>query len=142
MKWSTAVAARRFSWLLVVLGLVQASPPAIAAANGTDVDLALVLLVDISGSMDSQEQQVQRYGPSNNGPYVLPTREQVLKKKITINGLPITLRVDAGQIIPGADIEDLEQYYRDCVIGGPNAFLFVVNRLVDFPVAIRRKLIQ
>ena len=46
--------------LLILVGLIQASPPAKAA--GTDVDLALVLLVDISGSMDTQEQLIQRDG--------------------------------------------------------------------------------
>ncbi|MFO1183555.1 MAG: DUF1194 domain-containing protein [Bauldia sp.] len=76
-------------------------------------------------------------GPNNQGAPVLPVRDAVLKKGININGLPI--------MVPGHDasgLRDLDIYYRDCVIGGPSAFLFTIKSLEEFPTAIRRKLIQ
>ncbi len=39
------------------------------------------------------------------------------------------------------DVTDLDQYYTDCVIGGPGAFMIPVNDWSQFPEAIRRKLV-
>ena len=39
------------------------------------------------------------------------------------------------------DIDNLDLYYRDCVIGGPGAFLIPVLSWEEFPEAVRRKLI-
>ena len=36
---------------------------------------------------------------------------------------------------------NLDQYYTDCVIGGPGAFMIPVNDWTQFPEAIRRKLV-
>ena len=62
-------------------------------------------VIDVSGD-----------GTNNTGPLVVPTRDDVLAAGITINGLPIMLkRPNPGTL----DIEDLDIYYEDCVIGGP-----------------------
>jgi len=93
---------------------------------------AIKRTIDVSGD-----------GPNNNGLPVLVAREDVLRRGITINGLPILLHQNgAGFGNTAADIPDLDQYYRDCVIGGPGSFLFSINTLDEFPTAIRRKLIQ
>ena len=39
------------------------------------------------------------------------------------------------------DIDDLDIYYTNCVIGGPAAFMIPVNDWSQFPEAIRRKLV-
>ena len=39
------------------------------------------------------------------------------------------------------DVDDLDLYYTDCVIGGPGAFMIPVNDWEQFPEAIRRKLV-
>ena len=39
------------------------------------------------------------------------------------------------------DIDDLDSYYTNCVIGGPGAFMIPVNDWSQFPEAIRRKLV-
>ena len=47
-------------------------------------------------------------------------------------------------MLPGHDpsgTEDLAEYYRQCVIGGPAAFVVPVTSLDDFQSAIRRKLV-
>ena len=88
-------------------------------------------IIDISGD-----------GPNNMGRPVAQARDAVLARGITINGLPLTTRgADAG---PGRrfDIDDLESYYRDCVIGGPGAFVMPVRAWDEFPAAVRRKLVM
>jgi Protein of unknown function (DUF1194) len=40
------------------------------------------------------------------------------------------------------DIEDLDLYYRDCVIGGPGAFLVPVREKAHLIGAIKAKLIR
>jgi hypothetical protein len=39
------------------------------------------------------------------------------------------------------DVENLDRFYSDCVIGGPGAFMIPVNDWTQFPEAIRRKLV-
>ena len=58
---------------------------------------------------------------------------------ITINGLPIMTRV--GWPTGLYSISDLDLYFRDCVIGGPDAFIVVVKRRSEFAEAIERKLV-
>jgi hypothetical protein len=40
------------------------------------------------------------------------------------------------------DIEDLDIYYEDCVIGGPGAFVIPIKEREKFTEAIRTKLVQ
>ena len=40
------------------------------------------------------------------------------------------------------EIEDLDLYYRDCVIGGPGAFIVPVRERQQFAEAIRTKLVR
>jgi hypothetical protein len=77
-------------------------------------------------------------GVNNNGPPVTLTRDEVLAKGITINGLPIMLkRPNPGTL----DIENLDIYYEDCVIGGPGAFVIPIRERDQFRDAIRTKLV-
>ena len=77
-------------------------------------------------------------GVNNNGPPVTLTRDEVLTKGITINGLPIMLkRPNPGTL----DIENLDVYYEDCVIGGPGAFVIPIRLREQFKEAIRTKLV-
>jgi len=84
-------------------------------------------VIDVSGD-----------GVNNNGMPVALIRDEVLAKGITINGLPIMLkRPNLG----GMDIENLDVYYEDCVIGGPGAFVISIKERSKFREAIRTKLI-
>jgi hypothetical protein len=85
-------------------------------------------VIDVSGD-----------GPNNIGPPILPAREEVLKKGITINGLPIMLERSG---VDPFSVPNLDAYYRDCVVGGPGAFTLAVTAIDQFEIAIRRKLIQ
>jgi Protein of unknown function (DUF1194) len=84
-------------------------------------------VIDVSGD-----------GTNNAGPLIVPTREDVLAAGITINGLPIMLK----RAMPGTmDIENLDVYYEDCVIGGPGAFVVPIHERQQFIEATRTKLV-
>lgn len=84
-------------------------------------------VIDVSGD-----------GPNNQGRPVLRARDLVLSKGITINGIPLMTR-DAFSERWG--IDDLDVYYRRCVIGGPGAFVIPVLEWDQFAEAVRRKLV-
>jgi len=84
-------------------------------------------VIDVSGD-----------GTNNAGPLIVPTRDDVLAAGITINGLPIMLkRPNIGSL----DIENLDVYYEDCVIGGPGAFVIPIREREKFIEATRTKLV-
>jgi hypothetical protein len=84
-------------------------------------------VIDVSGD-----------GTNNAGPLIVPTRDEVLAAGITINGLPIMLK----RATPGTmDIEELDIYYEDCVIGGPGAFVVPIRERAKFIEATRTKLV-
>ena len=84
-------------------------------------------VIDVSGD-----------GTNNQGPLIQITRDEVIAKGITINGLPIMLKEPQ----PGSiDIKDLDIYYEDCVIGGPGAFVVPIRERQKFKDAIRTKLV-
>jgi len=88
---------------------------------------ALRQVIDISGD-----------GPNNQGPPVTEARDAVVAAGITINGLPLMRRDAPGEVW---SIDRLDLYYRDCVIGGPGAFVVPVETWDGFPEAVRRKLV-
>ncbi|MEM6905751.1 MAG: DUF1194 domain-containing protein [Pseudomonadota bacterium] len=84
-------------------------------------------VIDISGD-----------GPNNGGRPVLAARADAASRGITINGLPLmTLEGEWPQF----NLDDLDEYYRQCVTTGPTAFVIPVLRWEDFPDAVRRKLV-
>ncbi len=89
---------------------------------------ALRKVIDISGD-----------GPNNQGRNAPSARDAVVASGITINGLPLMLK---RPVYGWFDIEDLDRYYAECVIGGPSAFSVPVREVAAFPEAIRRKLVQ
>jgi Protein of unknown function (DUF1194) len=84
-------------------------------------------VIDISGD-----------GPNNSGRMITLARNDAVAQGITINGLPFMLKRPSGI----GDIEDLDLYYQDCVIGGPGAFIVPVREARQFAEAIRTKLVR
>ena len=84
-------------------------------------------VVDVSGD-----------GANNSGPFVTIARDDVLAAGITINGLPIMLKRPNSFTM---DIENLDIYYEDCVIGGPGAFVIPIREREQFKEATRTKLV-
>jgi hypothetical protein len=87
-------------------------------------------IIDISGD-----------GTNNSGRPITEARDQALSRGVTINGLAIindkpNLGYSAHTQPPGG----LPLYYRQNVIGGPNAFLLVVQDFNSFADAMANKL--
>ncbi|WP_262029104.1 DUF1194 domain-containing protein [Microvirga sp. Mcv34] len=104
-------------------------------AEAVDFSLALFALgpfrparrvIDLSGD-----------GSNNQGPLVTEARDRAVARGVTINGLPIMLH-------PTERREDamLDAYYRDCVIGGVNAFMVPVRDRGQFLTETRAKIVH
>jgi hypothetical protein len=70
-------------------------------------------------------------GQNNEGIGISTLRDRVDFSGITVNGLAI-----------GEHEQGLVRYFQTYVIGGPGAFVEVAPRQIDFPPAIRRKLLR
>jgi hypothetical protein len=89
-------------------------------------------IIDISGD-----------GTSNSGPPVTEARDQAVEKGITINGLAIiNTQTRPGFTMHTQPPGGLPNYYKENVIGGPGAFLLVVENFETFADAITRKLVN
>jgi hypothetical protein len=84
-------------------------------------------VIDISGD-----------GPNNNGAPVTIARDAALEKGIIINGLPIMVKEPSYSTM---DIDNLDHYYEDCVIGGPGSFVITIKDRDKFKEAIHTKLV-
>lgn len=85
-------------------------------------------VIDVSGD-----------GVNNQGDPVAIVRDEVLERGITINGLPILLKRPSAATM---DIDNLDVYYEDCVIGGSGAFVIPIRERDQFREATRNKLVQ
>lgn len=86
-------------------------------------------IIDISGD-----------GPNNQGRPVSAARDDAAAAGITVNGLPLMTSQGDGFGLWGG-IPNLDEYYAECVIGGPGAFSIPVVDWAEFPAAVRRKLV-
>ena len=112
---------------------LDASPRALLS-GGTSVsgaiDYAVGLFPNSPYVSNRRVIDVSGDGANNRGRAANLARDEAINAGIVINGLPIL------ELEP-----NLEDYYRDNVIGGPNAFVIAVARFEEFGDAILRKLI-
>jgi hypothetical protein len=120
--------------------LRRASPsPAFWTSISGALSFALPWLRDNAFEGTREVIDISGDGPNNSGARVTAARDAAIGAGVTINGLPI---LDDGMGPNSAFyIEDLDLFYRNCVIGGPGAFLVVAKNFTDFGRAIKRKLI-
>ena len=114
---------RSAMWRTSISGALRS---ALASIETNDIE-GLRRVIDISGD-----------GPNNQGGPVTRARDAVVASGITINGLPLMTRDGIGS---SWHLEDLEDYYRYCVIGGPGAFMIPVRDWSAFALAVKRKLV-
>lgn len=123
-----------------VADTLTATPP--SSARRTSISSALEFGADLFAESPFRGMKrvidVSGDGPNNQGAPVAYVRDEVAAQGIVINGLP--LMTNGGMSTP-YDVEDLDEYYADCVITGPGAFVIPVNEWSQFPEAIRRKLV-
>ncbi|HEU0222790.1 MAG TPA: DUF1194 domain-containing protein [Paracoccaceae bacterium] len=83
-------------------------------------------VIDISGD-----------GPNNTGDPVTPVRDLLVARGFEINGLPVMVKRAGGLF----NLDQLDIYYEDCVIGGPAAFVVPIRSKEEFAPSIRRKMV-
>ncbi len=98
--------------------------------EGNDI-VAHRRVIDVSGD-----------GANNSGLPVEEARDFVLRRGITITGLPILLNKPGSGFGNGYDIDHLDRYYKHCVIGGDGAFIAPVYDLKHLAATIRKKLVM
>lgn len=111
-------------------------------ARRTSISAGLQFSADLFAESTSESTRhvidVSGDGPNNQGAPVTGVRDALVGQGITINGLPLMTRSGFTSVY---DIDHLDDYYRDCVIGGPSAFMIPVDNWTQFPEAVRRKLV-
>jgi hypothetical protein len=127
--------ARRFAAELDAKPIVRGSGTSISAA----LLLASSLFADNGYEGRRRVIDISGDGPNNLGPHLVPARDFVVGTGIVINGLPLMIQPAPTGYAARPDLAD---YFRDCVIGGPGAFVLPANSINEIAVAIRQKLVQ
>ncbi|WP_236033862.1 DUF1194 domain-containing protein [Belnapia mucosa] len=116
----------------------------LGSRRGTSISrgiaFSLRLLGDAPWTATRQVVDICGDGVNNNGGPVEDLRDSAVARGVTLNGL----------VIEGSDPNEtgvappatLEAYYRNSVIGGPDAFVLAVAGFDEFAGAIRRKLVR
>lgn len=106
--------------------------------RGTSISTAIAFGTELFGRTNFAGERsvidMSGDGPNNIGPPVTATRDAATAKGIVINGLPILIN-------PSPTFKHLDQYYAQCVTGGPGSFVLPIYSAAEFSTAIRRKLI-
>src|SRR3712207_1975000 len=87
------------------------------------IDFSLKLLRASGVTPVRQVIDVSGDGANNQGRIVTAARDEAVAQGITINGLPLMLKRPDGMW----DIDNLDRYFRDCVIGGAGAVMYPVR---------------
>ncbi|MFN3685936.1 DUF1194 domain-containing protein [Salinarimonas sp.] len=125
-------AAERFADELAAHPIRRARRTSVSGA----IDFAVGLL-DQSDVVPLREViDIAGDGPNNDGRPVEQARDAALARGATINGLPLMLKAPSA-----FDIPNLDEYYEDCVIGGPGAFMIPVRERNQLVEAIRTKIV-
>lgn len=128
----------------------QLSERRIARHRMTSISSALEyahrLLREAPGVAARRVVDVSGDGPNNGGvaPVTL-VRDALLADGVVINGLPIMLKTGGEGGLGagfGQDISDLDEYYAQCVTGGPGSFVIPIRTRAEFATATRQKLLQ
>jgi hypothetical protein len=124
-----------------VVAQMSAQPP--NSARRTSISAALEFAGDLFAESEFEGMKrvidISGDGANNQGGPVDAVRDRLVGQGITINGLPL---MTTGGFTSAFDVPHLDQYYADCVIGGPGAFTVPVNDWTQFPEAVRRKLVM
>ena len=124
---------------------IMAAPRAFASRTSISGALYFALGQFSSAAPNAERRiiDVSGDGTNNAGPPVTEARDQVVSKSVTINGLAIiNTQTRPGFTMHTQPPGGLPNYYKENVIGGPGAFLLVVENFETFADAITRKLVS
>ena len=122
------------------IAVIQSKPPKRLSRTSISgvIDFATKMILENDFDGLRQVIDVSGDGTNNQGRIVTVARDDAVAQGITINGLPILLNKNPSTY---RDIDDLDVYFTDCVIGGPGAFMVPIRERSQFADATRTKLI-
>lgn len=103
------------------------------------IDFGVRLLQERPGDAARRVIDISGDGANNQGRKVTDARDEAVAKGIIINGLPLLLK---RRTASAYDVENLDEHYRDCVIGGLGSFMMPVRDRSEFALAIKTKIIR
>lgn len=129
----------------VIAAQILSAPRSFLArtAIGAAVDYSLERIAAAPMASERKVIDISGDGTSNAGRPITEARDEAVAKGVTINGLAII----NTQTAPGFTMHTqppggLPNYYKENVIGGPSAFLLVVENFETFADAMTRKLVS
>jgi hypothetical protein len=128
-------AADAFAETLAAIPLKRAHRTSISAA----LHSAEMLFEGSGFSGVRQVIDVSGDGANNQGVPVTLARDQLVDRGMVINGLAIM--IERQGVDDFFHLVNLDEYFEDCVIGGPGAFVIRIADADQFAAAIRRKMI-
>jgi len=130
----SAEGAISFANRLVYQPIRQAGMTSISGA----IDQGRKLFEQLDGAPARRVIDISGDGPNNDGRHVTYARDEAVDDGVIVNGLPIMFRRTSGSI----ELEDLDLYYRECVIGGVGAFVLPLHDPEQFAMVIRTKIMR
>lgn len=103
------------------------------------IDFSVRLLQERQGHAVRQVIDISGDGANNQGRRVTEARDEAVAKGFIINGLPLLLK---RRTASAYDVENLDEHYRDCVIGGLGSFMMPVLDRSQLAEAIKSKIIR
>lgn len=103
------------------------------------IDFSVRLLRERPGEAMRRVIDISGDGANNQGRRVTDARDDAVAKGITINGLPLLLKPRTASAF---DVENLDEHYRDCVIGGIGSFMMPVRDRAQLAEAIKTKILR
>lgn len=115
------------------------------------------LVIDVSGDGISTDTPYNGQGKKRLGywpntrrvcgvqlfcPPVKTARDAAVAEGITINGLPINGPKSSNSSLPDYYADQIDDFYRDYVIGGEDAFVEIANGFDSFNVAAKKKILR
>ncbi len=102
------------------------------------IDFSRKLFDDLGSAPARRVIDISGDGPNNDGRKVSQARDDAVAEGITINGLPIMFRRTGNT----PEMEGLDAYYEECVIGGVGSFMLPLHEPEQFAMVIRTKIIR
>ncbi len=126
--------AREFSNVLASKPIRQAGMTSISGI----IDLSRDLFDDLGRISTRRVIDISGDGPNNDGRKVVLARDEAVADGIVINGLPIMF----GRTQNSPEMDGLDIYYRECVIGGAGSFMIPLHDPEQFAMVIRTKIMR
>jgi hypothetical protein len=102
------------------------------------IDFSRGLFADLGGIPARRVIDISGDGPNNDGRKVTHARDEAVADGITINGLPIMFRRSGNS----PEMDGLDLYYQECVIGGVGSFVLPLHDSEQFAMVIRTKILR